>query len=194
MRDAGLKYPVVTGWTGADDALLKSFGEEAIGLVSCSPYSLDIDNPSQQSFHRRHAEELQRGSGSLCRRPLYQLPSGRRGAEVARRRCQRQGKIHGRAARGQLWPTRRAGPLKFDHFGNAVGNFYIRRCDTEGAKYGLKLWNKMIKTYRRMSASSGSGRSRNFSLTRSIRATIRRSPSVKSRDTTGLYRPGVLRQ
>src|SRR6201997_4425728 len=28
--ESGLKYPVVTGWTGGDDALLKSFGEEAI--------------------------------------------------------------------------------------------------------------------------------------------------------------------
>ena len=25
--------------------------------------------------------------------------------------------------------------------------FYVRRCGTEGAKYGLKLWNKIIKTY-----------------------------------------------
>src|SRR5580704_10603226 len=30
---AGLKYQVVTGETGGDDALLKSYGEEAIGLV-----------------------------------------------------------------------------------------------------------------------------------------------------------------
>ena len=42
---AGLKYPVVTGETGGDDALLKSFGEEAIGLVSCCPYTLDLDKP-----------------------------------------------------------------------------------------------------------------------------------------------------
>src|ERR1043166_3058695 len=38
---AGLKYPVVTGETGGDDALLKSFGEEAIGLYSCIPYTMD---------------------------------------------------------------------------------------------------------------------------------------------------------
>jgi len=35
--------------------------------------------------------------------------------------------------------------------GNVVGNFYIRRCDSEGAKYGLKLWNKTIKTYENVS-------------------------------------------
>jgi branched-chain amino acid transport system substrate-binding protein len=33
---AGLKFPVVTGETGGDDALLKSFGDEAMGLVIAS--------------------------------------------------------------------------------------------------------------------------------------------------------------
>src|ERR1700744_6572095 len=47
---AGLKYPVVTGETGGDDALLKSFGEEAIGLVSCCPYTLDLDTDGNQRF------------------------------------------------------------------------------------------------------------------------------------------------
>ena len=32
---AGLKYPVVTGQTGGDDALLRSYGDEAVGLYSC---------------------------------------------------------------------------------------------------------------------------------------------------------------
>src|ERR1700687_312151 len=38
---AGLKFPVVTGETGGDDALLKSYGGEAIGLVGCRPYTVD---------------------------------------------------------------------------------------------------------------------------------------------------------
>src|ERR1041384_8130118 len=47
---AGLKYPVVTGETGGDDALLKSFGDEALGLVSCSPYTLDLESDGNQRF------------------------------------------------------------------------------------------------------------------------------------------------
>jgi branched-chain amino acid transport system substrate-binding protein len=43
------------------------------------------------------------------------------------------------------------GPIKFDHFGNVVGTFFIRRCGTDGAKYGLKLWNKIVKTYENVS-------------------------------------------
>ena len=43
------------------------------------------------------------------------------------------------------------GPLKFDHLNNAVGNIYVRRLGKEGAKYGLTLWNKTIKTYENVS-------------------------------------------
>src|ERR1700683_5178358 len=47
---AGLKYPVVTGETGGDDALLKSYGDEAIGLVGCCPYALDLASDGNQRF------------------------------------------------------------------------------------------------------------------------------------------------
>ena len=32
-----------------------------------------------------------------------------------------------------------------------IGTFYIRRVGTKGAKYGLKLWNEVIKTYENVS-------------------------------------------
>jgi ABC-type branched-subunit amino acid transport system substrate-binding protein len=38
-RDAGLKLPILGGGPACDDALLKSFGDEAIGLISCSAYT-----------------------------------------------------------------------------------------------------------------------------------------------------------
>lgn len=43
------------------------------------------------------------------------------------------------------------GPIKFDHLDNVIGNIYIRRLGKAGAKYGLKLWNKTIKTYEKVS-------------------------------------------
>jgi len=35
------------------------------------------------------------------------------------------------------------GPFSFDHFGNVVGNFYVRRCERKGDR----LVNTTIKTY-----------------------------------------------
>jgi branched-chain amino acid transport system substrate-binding protein len=46
----GLKFPVVTSETGGDDALLHAFGDEAIGMISCAPYTLDLETDSNQKF------------------------------------------------------------------------------------------------------------------------------------------------
>ena len=35
------------------------------------------------------------------------------------------------------------GPIKFDHFGNVIGDFYVRNCE----KADGKLINKTVKTY-----------------------------------------------
>ena len=40
------------------------------------------------------------------------------------------------------------GPIKFDHFGNVIGDFYVRRCE----KSGGKLINKTVKTYKDVSS------------------------------------------
>jgi branched-chain amino acid transport system substrate-binding protein len=49
-KDARLTLPVIGGETAGDDALLKSFGDEAIGMISASPYTADLDTPSNQKF------------------------------------------------------------------------------------------------------------------------------------------------
>ena len=48
--DLGLKYPVCSGETGGDDALLRSFGDEALGLISCCPYTADLDTQANKHF------------------------------------------------------------------------------------------------------------------------------------------------
>ena len=56
---AGLKFPVVTGETGGDDALMRSFGDEALGMYSCCPYTLDLATDSNKRFVAGDAEGLQ---------------------------------------------------------------------------------------------------------------------------------------
>src|SRR5262244_1378932 len=47
-KDAGMKLPVLGGSVACDDALLKSFGDEALGVISCSGYTSDLDTPSNR--------------------------------------------------------------------------------------------------------------------------------------------------
>src|SRR3989441_11453768 len=47
-KDQGLKLPVLGGSTAGDEALLKSYGDEAVGMISCSAYTGDLDTPSNK--------------------------------------------------------------------------------------------------------------------------------------------------
>ena len=52
-RDAGLKpADPRRRRRPCDDALLKSFGDEAIGVISCSAYTGDLDTPSNKRLSR----------------------------------------------------------------------------------------------------------------------------------------------
>jgi branched-chain amino acid transport system substrate-binding protein len=148
--DAGLKYPVVTGWTGGDDALLKSFGDEAIGLVSCSAYSLEIETDRNHRFIDGMAKNFNTIPGFYAAGLYINCQVVEAGLQAVGGDVSDKEKLIAALRAVNLTDTPR-GPLKFDHFGNVVGNFYVRRCGTEGAKYGLKLWNRIIKTYENVS-------------------------------------------
>ena len=144
--ESGLKYPVVTGWTGGDDALLKSFGDEVKGMISCSAYSLEVETESNHRF----IDGMQKNfsvvpgfyaAGLYINCQVVDAALKMLGGDLTDKE-----KLLSTLRAVSLTDTPR-GPLKFDHLGNVVGNFYIRRCGPEGAKYGLKLWNKVIKTY-----------------------------------------------
>jgi branched-chain amino acid transport system substrate-binding protein len=148
--DAGLKYPVVTGWTGGDDALLRSFGDEAVGMVSCSAYSLEVPTEHNQRFiegMRKNFDVIPGfyAAGLYINCQVADAALKATGGDVSDRE-----KLIAALRAVTLTDTPR-GPLKFDHLGNVVGTFYVRRCGKEDAKYGLKLWNKLIKTYENVS-------------------------------------------
>ena len=105
---AGLKFPVVTGETGGDDALLKSFGDEALGLYSCCPYTLDLDTDGNKRFVDGMLKNLMASfRASVCRRALCQLPLWwRRASRNAQRRLERQDQAGGSDAVGE--PDRHA--------------------------------------------------------------------------------------
>ncbi len=143
---AGLKYPVVTGETGGDDALLKSFGEEAVGLVSCCPYTLDLENAANQRFVDGMLKNYDVVPGFYAAGLYVNCQVVDAALKATGGDASDKDKLM-KALRAVALTDTPRGPLKFDHLGNVVGTFYIRRLGTEGAKYGLKFWNKTIKTY-----------------------------------------------
>jgi branched-chain amino acid transport system substrate-binding protein len=147
---AGLKYQVVTGETGGDDALLKSFGDEALGLVSCCPYTLDLDSDANHRFVDEIMKNYDVIPGFYSAGLYVNCQVVDAGLKAAGGSTGDKDKFMAALRAVSLTDTPR-GPIKFDHFGNVVGTFYVRRVEREGAKYGLKLWNKTIKTYENVS-------------------------------------------
>jgi branched-chain amino acid transport system substrate-binding protein len=147
---AGMKFPVVTGETGGDDALLKSYGDEALGLVSCIPYTLDLATDGNQRFVDGMLKNFNTVPGQYAGLLYVNCDVVEAGLKALNGDSSDKTKLVTAMRSVNLTDTPR-GPVKFDHFGNVVGDFYIRKLGKEGAKYGLKLWNKTIKTYHNVS-------------------------------------------
>jgi branched-chain amino acid transport system substrate-binding protein len=148
--NAGLKFPVVTGETGGDDALLKSFGDEATGLISSIPYTLDLETDGNKRFVDGMLKNYDTVPGQYAALLYVNCQVVEAGLKALGGDASDKSKLIAAMRAVSLTDTPR-GPLKFDHFGNVIGDFYIRKLGKEGAKYGLKLWNKTIKTYHNVS-------------------------------------------
>ena len=144
--DQGVKLPVLGGSTAGDEALLKSLGDESIGLISCSPYTGDLDTPSNKKLIERMVKEYGNIPG-LYSAGLYI------NGQVAEAALEKTGgktddrEAFNKALRAVSLTDTPRGPFSFDKFGNVVGNFYIRRTERKGDK----LVNTTIKTYPKVS-------------------------------------------
>ena len=141
-KDAGLKLPLLGGETAGDDALLKSFGDEAIGMITASPYAADLDTPSNKKFVAGMVRDYENLPG------LYAAGLYISGMVAAAALEQTGGNTEDKdalikALRAVSLTDTPRGPFHFDRFGNVVGNIYIRRCERKDGK----LVNTTIKTY-----------------------------------------------
>ena len=141
-KDQGLTLPVLGGSVAFDDALLKSFGDEALGAISCSAYTADLDTPSNKRF----VAEMQKDYGNIPGIYAAGLYINGMVAEAALEKT--GGKTDDKdafinALRAVALTDTPRGPFHFDHLGNVVGSFYIRRCERKNGR----LVNTTIKTY-----------------------------------------------
>lgn len=146
--DLGLqgKIPLLAGWTAMDDALLRSLGDEAVGVISAAFYSADLGTPSNKRF----IADMQRD--------YKVLPGGYSAGMYIAGQCveaaiqKLDAKADDRKALAaalhdvSLTDTPR-GPIQFDKYGNVIGDVFIRRCERKGKQ----LVNTVIKTYPKVS-------------------------------------------
>ncbi|HWM83346.1 MAG TPA: ABC transporter substrate-binding protein [Pseudolabrys sp.] len=146
--DLGLKdrIPLLAGWTAMDDALLRSLGDEAVGVVSAAWYSADGGTESNKRFVADMAKDYNVVPGGYsagmyiagqCVEAAIQALGDKADDRVAFAEA-----LH----KVTIADTPR-GPVSFDHLGNVVGDVFIRKCERKGGK----LVNTVIKTYPKVS-------------------------------------------
>jgi branched-chain amino acid transport system substrate-binding protein len=143
---AGLKFPVVTGETGGDDALMRAFGDEALGMYSCCPYTLDLANDSNKRFVAAMQKDYSVDPGFYAAGLYVAAAVVAAGLEKSGGKADDKEAFVKALRSVDLKDTPR-GQIKFDHFGNVIGDFYIRRVE----KVNGKLANKTVKTYHNVS-------------------------------------------
>src|SRR5262245_1761618 len=141
-KEYGGKTPLLGGMTAIDESLLRQMGDEAIGSLSTSFYSAQLDNPSNKKLVEGMARDYKVDPG------FYAAATYTNGAVLEAALKKVDGKIEDKNAleaalrASDKIPTCR-GPVSFDKYGNVVGNIYIRKVEKKGGK----LVNTVIKTY-----------------------------------------------
>src|SRR5450756_2277506 len=119
------KMAVIGGMTALDESVLRNMGDEALGIVTTSWYSAELDNPLNKAFAAAFRKQFKYDPGYYAGGTYVSgqiLEAGLKGAK---------GNVEDKKAlmaaiRGSNADTVR-GVVKFDEFGNAVGDVYIRK-------------------------------------------------------------------
>jgi branched-chain amino acid transport system substrate-binding protein len=142
--DAGLKGKVALIGVGTltDENILKSMGDEALGVITSLIYSSALDTPANRKFSAAYEKRYNRGTS------LYSAE----GYTGARFYYEALKSINGEIEDKERFRTalRKVeitddprGPMKMDDLGNPIENVYIRKVE----RVDGKLQNTVIHTY-----------------------------------------------
>src|SRR5262245_7766758 len=135
------KVTFVGGMTALDEAVLRNMGDEALGIVTSCWYSAEIPNPINQKFAEAFRKEWKYDPG------FYAAATYTEAAVLDATLQKIKGNIEDKpgfmkAVRSGAVETCR-GPVRFDQYGNVVGNIYIRKVERKEGR----LVNRVIHTY-----------------------------------------------
>ena len=134
--------PVLGHMTTVDEGILKSMGDEAVGVVSSGWYSAAVDTPASRKFAEAVRAEYKVDPG------YYTAGAYMAGLFLEEAAKAVGGKVEDKEAlmkalRSINLPDSPIGPVRIDEYGNPTMNIYIRKVERSGGR----LINKVIHTY-----------------------------------------------
>jgi len=142
LREYGLKTQVLGGFTPVDESLLQQMGDDALGSLTGCWYSAELDFPANKKFVESIRRDYKVDPGVYAAETYVS-------AEVLENALQKIGgkiedkNVFMKALKDANVPNTIRGPVRFDEFGNVVGNIYIRKVEKKDGRYV----NAVVKTY-----------------------------------------------
>jgi branched-chain amino acid transport system substrate-binding protein len=135
------KIKPIGGMTALDESVLRNMGDEALGIITTCWYSADLQNAQNEKFAPAFRKAWGYDPG------FYAAATATEGAVLEAALKAVDGHVEDKdkfmaALRATHTDTVR-GPVKFDEYGNVVGNVYIRKVTRKDGR----LVNAIIKTY-----------------------------------------------
>jgi len=143
-EDAGLKarLPLIGGGTFTDEHVLRTMGDEVLGVVTALHYSAALNNPVNQKFVQTYEAKIKQIPSYYSEGTYVAGLQLKRALESIGGDAENTERLVGALRKVELTDTPR-GPIRFDEYGNPIQNIYVRKVE----RVGGKLQNTVIYTF-----------------------------------------------
>jgi branched-chain amino acid transport system substrate-binding protein len=141
-REYGGKLPILGGMTAIDESLLQQMGDDGLGCYSTCFYSAQIDTPTNKKFVDGMQRDYKVDPGMYASSTYTNGAVLEAALKTINARIEDKNALIKALRENRVEDTAR-GPVRFDKYGNVVGNIYIRRVEKKGGRYV----NAVVKTY-----------------------------------------------
>ena len=143
-EDAGLKARLllVGGGTFTDEHVLRTMGDEVLGVITALHYSAALTTPGNQKFARTYEGKFKQVPSYYSEGTYVAGLQLKRALEGLSGDAESVERLVGTLRKTELADTPR-GPIRFDDYGNPIQNIYIRKVE----RVGGKLQNTVIHTF-----------------------------------------------
>jgi branched-chain amino acid transport system substrate-binding protein len=144
FAEAGLKerLPLIGGGTFTDEHVLRTMGDEVLGVVTALHYSAALTTPANKKFAAAYEAKYKQIPSYYSEGTYVAGVALKAALEATGGDIENVDKFLGALRRVDLSDAPR-GPLRFDDFGNPVQNVYVRKVE----RVNGRLQNSVIHTF-----------------------------------------------
>ncbi len=144
FNDAGLRarLPLIGGGTFTDEHVLRSMGDEVLGVITPLHYSAALANPANVKFAKAYEVKYQQVPSYYSEGTYVAGIALKAALEAIGGDIENVDRFLGALRKVDLSDAPR-GPMRFDDYGNPIQNIYVRKVE----RVGGRLQNTVIHTF-----------------------------------------------